>query len=234
MAGKKICLVTGAAGAVGQQLAAELVNAGRKVIAVGEPEDTFRLDVLQKRDISVTTALPVTPELFKKHDVQFCFGDIGDISFLASIFSNAVQNKLEIEYVFHLSANRLVQKTSPAAYHPEFAATANVLEVVRAYWQSHKETFKGFFFAADNDKAGAKTESMISRLQEKDNFPAVIFKDDTAPVGSGYKGRTALASLYRVVTPFAPSLSWNTSEESDEDYTRRLLHAVRQEIEKAD
>lgn len=225
MAGRKICLVTGAAGVVGQQLAAELVNAGRKVIAVGEPEDAFRLDVLQKRDISVTTALPVTPELFKKHDVQFCFGDISDISFLASIFSNAVQNKLEIEYVFHLAANRAIQKTSPAAYHPEFAATANVLEVVRAYWQSHKETFKGFFFAADNDKTSAKTESMIVRLQEKDNFPALIFKDETAPVGSGYKGRTALASLYRVVTPFAISGKWESADTEDR-FASRLLRAV--------
>lgn len=231
MAGSKICLITGSAGQVGQQLAAELVNAGRKVIAIGETEDSFRLDVLQKRDISVTTALPATPELFKKHDVQFCFGDISDISFLASIFANATQNKLEIEYVFHLSANRLVQKTSPAAYHPEFGATANVLEVVRAYWQSHKETFKGFFFVSDNEKSNAKTETMINRLQEKDNFPAIIFKDENAPVGSGYKGRTALASLYRVVSPFASTLNWNTNEESDDDYVRRLLHAVRQEIE---
>lgn len=231
MAGMKVCLITGAAGEIGQQLAAELVAEGRKVIALGEPEDSFRLDVLQKRDISVTTALPVTTALFKKHDVQFCFGDISDISFLASVFSNAVQNGLEIEFMFHLSANRAIQKSSPAAYHPGFAATANVLEVVRAYWQSHQNTFKGFFYAAEKDKkSNAKNVAMINRLKEKENFPAIVFTDETAPVGSGYKGRTTLASLYRVITPFTSSLSWENEEETDSAYIRRLLHAVRQEL----
>ncbi len=235
MAGMKVCLITGAAGEIGQQLAAELVAAGRKVIALGEPEDSFRLDVLQKREISVTTALPVTTALFKKHDVQFCFGDISDISFLASVFSNAVQNNLEIEFVFHLSANRSIQKSSPAAYHPGYIATANVLEVVRAYWQSHQKTFKGFFYTAESDrKSDAKTEAMLNRLKEKEGFPAVIFSDETAPVGSGYKGKTALASLYRVITPFTSSLSWKNESETENNYIRRLLHAVRKELEKAD
>lgn len=230
MAEVKVCVVTGAASLIGQHIVAELVAAKHKVIALGDPADTFMPDVLTKRRIKINTALPVTAASFKKHDVQFCFGDISDISFLASVFSGAVQNEIKLEYVFHLSANKAIQKSAPAAYHPEFIATANVLEVVRAYWQEHKETFKGFFYAAENNAKSGKVETMLNKLQEKDGFPSVVFKDDNLPVGSGYKGRTSLASLYRVLTPFSVSCKWESTDNED-GYINRITRAVTRLLE---
>ena len=232
MAGVKVCLVTGAASLIGQHIVAELVTAKHKVIALGDPADTFMPDVLTKRRIKINTALPVTAASFKKHDVQFCFGDVGDISFFASLFSGAAQNEIELEYVFHLSANKAIQKSAPAAYHPEFIATANVLEVVRAYWQGHKATFKDFFYAAENNAKSGKIETMLNKLQEKDGFPSVVFKDDNLPVGSGYKGRTSLASLYRVLTPFSVSCKWESADNED-GYINRITRAVTRLLEPA-
>lgn len=233
MAKVKVCVVTGAASLIGQHIVAELVAAKHKVIALGDPADTFMPDVLTKRKIKINTALPVTASSFKKHDVQFCFGDIEDISFLATVFSGVVQNEIELEYVFHLSANEVIQKTSPAAYHPEFIATANVLEVVRAYWQEHKETFKGFFYAAENNTKSGKVEAMLNKMHEKDGFPAIVFKDDNVPVGAGYKGRTSLASLYRVLTPFAISNKWESTDTED-NYVNRITRAVTRLLDTAE
>ena len=91
MAEVKVCLVTGAASLIGQHIVAELVAAKHKVIALGDPNDTFMPDVLTKRRVKINTALPVTAASFKKHDVQFCFGDISDISFLASFFRRSAK-----------------------------------------------------------------------------------------------------------------------------------------------
>lgn len=226
MAEVKVCLVTGAASLIGQHIVAELASAGHKVIALGDPADTFMPDVLTKRRIKVTTALPVTAASFKKNNVQFCFGDISDISFLASVFSSVAQHDIVIEYVFHLSANAAIQKSSPAAYHPEFIASANVIEVVRAYWQGHKESFKGFFYAAENNAKSGKVETMLKGMQKKDDFPVEIFKDEDAPVGAGYKGRTSLASLYRVLTPFAVSNKWESADDTEDHYINRITRAV--------
>lgn len=232
MAEVKVCLVTGAASLIGQHIVAELVAQKHKVIALGDPSDTFIPDVLTKRRIKINTALPVTAASFKKHDVQFCFGDISDISFLASVFSAAVQNEIKLEYVFHLAANKAIQKSAPAAYHPEFIATANVLEVVRAYWQEHKKTFKGFFYAAENNAKSGKIETMLNKLYEKDNFPVEIFKDENQTLGAGYKGRTSLASLYRVLTPFAVSNKWE-SKDNEDCYISHITRAVNRLFETA-
>lgn len=229
---EKVCLITGAAGTIGQHLVAELVAQKHKVIALGDPADTFSPDILQKKRIRVTTALPITSASFKKHDVQFCFGDIGDISFLASIFSTASANGIEIEYFFHLSANATIQKTSPFAYFPAFSATANVLEVVTAYWQSHKKQFKGFFYVAENGKkSSAKIEETINRLSENKGFPATVYKEMEKTVGAGYKGATKLSSLYRVMTPFATPIQWDTPKEDDKANIRRLIRSIRQFME---
>jgi len=226
MAEVKVCLVTGAASLIGQHIVAELAGAGHKVIALGDPADTFMPDVLTKRRIKVTTVLPITAASFKRHNVQFCFGDISDISFLASVFSGVAQNDIAIEYVFHLSANAAIQKSSPAAYHPEFIASANIIEVVRAYWQGHKESFKGFFYAAENNAKSGKVETMLKGMQKKDDFPVEIFKDEDVPVGAGYKGRTSLASLYRVLTPFAVSNKWESADDTEDHYINRITRAV--------
>lgn len=230
MAEVKVCVVTGAASLIGQHIVAELVAAKHKVIALGDPADTFMPDVLKKRRIKVNTALPVTAASFKGYNVQFCFGDVSDISFLASVFSNAALNDIAIEYVFHLSANAAIQKSAPAAYHPEFIATANVLEVVRAYWQGHKDSFKGFFYAAENNGKSGKVETMLNKLKEKDAFPATVFKDENQPLGAGYKGRTSLASLYRVLTPFAVSNQWKSTDTED-NYINRITRAVKKQLE---
>ena len=233
MAEVKVCLVTGATGPIGQNIVAELVAANHKVIALGDPSDAFSPDILMKRQIKVTTALPVKAALFKKNDVQFCFGDVSDISFLASIFSTADKNDVKIEYVCHLAANKAIQKSAPSAYHPEFSATANVLEVVRAYYQAHKESFKCFFYAAENNSKSEKIETMLAKLKEKDSLPSVVFKDDNAPVGAGYKGQTSLAKLYRVLTPFGISNTWN-AEADDDNYTRRIIRAIRKMMENSE
>lgn len=230
MAEIKVCLVTGATSLIGQHIVAELVASKHKVIALGDPTDMFMPDVLTKRRIKINTALPVTAASFKKHSVQFCFGDVRDISFLASIFSGFAQNNIVVEYVFHLSANKAIQKSSPQSYHPEFIASANVLEVVRAYWQGHKDTFKGFFYAAENNAKSGKVETMLNKLKQKDNFPSVVFKDETTPLGAGYKGRTSLASLYRVLTPFAVSCKWE-SRDTEDNYISRITRAVNRLIE---
>ena len=179
----------------------------------------------------VTTALPISSEQYKKHDVQFCFGDMGDISFWASIFSAADKGNIEIEYLFHLTANKLIQKHSPAAYHPEYGAAVNLLEVTRAYWQEHKKTFKFFFYAADvGKKVSRQVEKLITQIQEKDNFPAVVYY--TSPVtmiGNGYTGKNAFSSLYRVILPFKPSvnpLTWKKDADDELSYIAGLKKAT--------
>lgn len=236
---QKVCLVTSSAGAVGQHIILSLVSAGYKVLALGEPTDNFSPDVLTKRNIKVTTALPATASTFKKFDVQFYFGDISDISFLASIFATAEKNGISIEYVFHLSANSMIQKTSPAAYHPDFGATANILEVTRAYWQSNKDTLKCFFYVPDSaDKNTTKIETMINRSIEKEGFPAVIYKDEAQKtIGSGYKGKTPLSSLYRIVMPIGmpkPKLETHkpiTYEFDEKSYIRKLIYAIKKVLD---
>lgn len=229
MAETKVCLVTGAAGYAGQKILSTLVKNHHKVLALGEPEDTLSFDVLKKSSIKVTTALPVTAASFKKHDVQFCFGDIGDISFLASIFASAKENGINIEYAVYLSANAVLQKASPNAYHPDFAAAANMLEVTAAYWQSNKQTFKGFLYASDGNKKSLKAENMLSRLVEKENFPAVIHKPEV-DIASNYKGKTQLSMLYRLIAPFgAPAMPippQSAAVSSEEMYINSLSREV--------
>ena len=240
MSKQKVCLVTGAAGTVGQHLVANLVANGCKVIALGEAIDTFTPDILQNRHIKITTALPISAEVFTKNDVQFCFGDIGDISFLASVFNAADIGNIEIELAFHLSAHKLIQKNSPAAYHPNFGASANVLEVALAYWQSHKQTFKGFFYAAENGNRTVKqVEKMIKKIQDREDFPAVVYHAEIlSDITKGYQGRTSLSSLYRFIspvkTPIIPtSMTWKTEADSELNYIaglKRVTEKVLAEI----
>ena len=63
---QKVCLVTSSAGAVGLLIILSLVSSGYKVLALGEPTDSFSPDVLTKRNVKVTTALPATASTFKK------------------------------------------------------------------------------------------------------------------------------------------------------------------------
>ena len=231
MVKEKVCMVTGAAGTVGQHLLSHLVARGYKVLAIGETADDFLPEILNNRHIKVTTALPICTEQYKKHDVQFCFGDMGDISFWASIFSAADKGNIEIEFLFHLTANKLIQKHSPAAYHPEYGAAVNLLEVARAYWQEHKKTFKGIFYAADSGKKVSKqVEKLIEMMREKDNFPAVIYHPyPVTMIGSGYKGNTSFSSLYRVIMPFKTptnSLTWKKEADDELSYIASLKRAT--------
>lgn len=230
---QKVCIVTGAGGTVGQHLVANLVTNGYKVVALGEAIDSFTPDILQNRHIKITTALPVSAEMLKSYDVQFCFGDISDISFLASVFNAADIGNIEIELVFYLSAHKLIQKEAPAAYHPNFGASANVLEVALAYWQSHKQTFKGFFYAAENGNRTTKqVEKLIKKIQARETFPAVIYQAEAlSNIAGGYKGRTSLSSLYRFIspvkTPVIPTvISWKTEADSELSYIAGLKRAT--------
>jgi len=238
MAKETVCLVTGAAGTVGQHLVASLVANGYKVLALGEVSDIFAPEVLKNRNIKITTALPVSATQFKKHDVQFCFGDISDISFLASVFAAADKGDIAIEFLFHLSANQLIQKSSPAAYHPEYGDTVNVLEVSRAYWQSHKNEFKGFFYAADTGKKSARQiEQLIKKTSEKDNFPVVVYHAERLEnIGGGYMGRTSLSSLYRFISPIKSpvmpiNMEWKKEADNELTYIAGLKRAVEKVLE---
>ena len=68
---QKVCLVTGAAGTIGQHLLSHLVSSGYKVLALGEVTDSFFPEVLKNKKIKITTALPISAEQYKKYDIQF-------------------------------------------------------------------------------------------------------------------------------------------------------------------
>lgn len=235
---QKVCLVTGAAGQIGQRVLLNLVSKGKKVLALGEVDDIFSPNVLKNNHVKINTALPVTDKSFNKHDIQFCFGDLSDISFLASIFSSADSNNIEIEYVIHLSANSEIQKTSPHAYHPDFGDTINLLEVARAYWQAHPKSFKKFFFASDSsNKVNDKIIKMMEKISKNDGFPTKIYNEDVAtPIGSNYNGSTPLSALYRLITPVKafPTRTQNTqlsAKKSSKQYITSLIGAISHTID---
>ncbi len=231
----KVCLVTGATGFIGQHMVADLVASGRKVLAVGEPEDAFCAAILNDRRIRTTTALPISAAAFKKYDVQFCFGDIADISFLASIFATAENRGLDVEFVLHFAACATIQKAleMPAAtWRTNYNGTANILETSHAYWQGHRDAFKGFFYAStdkvygegsskayretddlkptDNpyDSSKAKADELVRAIAKKDNFPAVIYRFcNVYGPGDYHKSRVVPGTLYRLMyTGTAPVL----------------------------
>lgn len=233
---EKVCLVTGAAGLVGQRVILSLVQENKKVLALGEPDDVFAPSVLKTNRIPINTSLPVTPKSFKKYDVQFCFGDLSDISFLASIFSSAQTNNIEIEYVIHLTANKDIQASSPKAYHPDFGDTVNLLEVTRAYWQSHQDVFKGFFFAKDtNSQDSQKIEKMMQSISEKSGFPIEVYSSQKEQeIGSAYNGKTPISLLYRFITPIKHNLTLKNNSNmqvANKKQSSSLLGAIKHFIE---
>ena len=217
----KVCLITGATGFVGQFILNGLVLSGRKVVALGDSEEAFAPLVKNNRMIKATSVLPITAAAFKEHNVQFCFGDIADISFLASIFNTASKAGIEIEFVLHLAA---VKKGRRAVAGD---GTANLLEVCRAYWQSNPDTFKGFFYAAGEG-------DIVRKFSHKDGFPVKFyqlrhsFAENTAATPSGGE------NLYRLFTPvdipFLKKYQERTvgkrAAVSDNDYVRELSQAV--------
>lgn len=216
----KVLLVTGATGTIGQHLLSFLVSKGYKIIALGEGADSFSPEILNNKHVKITTALPISKEQFKKYDIQFCFGDTSEISFLASVFATADKNDLEIEFIFHLAANQLLQKHSKASYHPEYGDIANILEVTNAYWQEHKKTLKGFFYVADsNNHASKQIEELINKMTRKESFPIIIYKPRLlSDVVGNYQGSTSLASLYRFLSPVkAPVMSMAWKKEADDE-----------------
>lgn len=106
----KVCLVTGATGFIGQHMLAELAAAGRKVLALGKPEEVFCTAVLQDAGIRTAAAFPVSAAAFAKSDVQFCFGDVADGKFIESVFAAAEKGGMDIEFVLHFAACATIQK----------------------------------------------------------------------------------------------------------------------------
>lgn len=98
----KVCLVTGATGFIGQHMLAELAAAGRKMLALGKPEEVFCTAVLRDAGIRTAAAFPVSAAAFAKSDVQFCFGDVADGKFIESVFAAAEKGGMDIEFVLHL------------------------------------------------------------------------------------------------------------------------------------
>lgn len=184
---QKVCLITGATSFVGQEILNELVQSGRKVLALGDSEDAFSPLLANNKIIKATSALPIRAEAFKEHNVQFCFGDVADISFLASIFNTASKSGIEIEFVLHLAA---VKKGRQAIMGD---GTANLLEVCRAYWQSNPESFKGFFYAAGEG-------DIIRKFSQKDGFPVKFYKLRSS-FAENKANEEAAENLYRLFTP---------------------------------
>lgn len=152
--------------------------------------------------------------------MQFCFGDIADISFLASIFNTAAKNGIEIEFVLHLAAVRKGRRAVSSD------GTANLLEVCRAYWQSNPDTFKGFFYAAGEG-------DLMRKFSQKDGFPVKFYQLRHSFAENGGKSDTG-ENLYRLFTPVdIPFLKKYQSRSvgksapvSDNDYIRELSQAV--------
>lgn len=217
---QKVCLITGATGFVGQYILNELIASGRKVLALGDSEDAFSPLAANNRLIKATSALPISAAAFKEHNVQFCFGDIADISFLASIFNTAAKNGIEIEFVLHLVAVRKGRRAVSSD------GTANLLEVCRAYWQSNPDTFKGFFYAAGEG-------DLMRKFSQKDGFPVKFYQLRHSFAENGGKSDTG-ENLYRLFTPVdIPFLKKYQSRSvgksapvSDNDYIRELSQAV--------
>lgn len=217
---QKVCLITGATGFVGQYILNDIVSSGRKVLALGESEDAFSPLLANNNRIKATSALPITAAAFKEYNVQFCFGDVADISFLASIFNTASKGGIEIEFVLHLAA---VKKARMAVAGD---GTANLLEVCRAYWQSNPDIFKGFFYAAGEG-------DLIRKFSHKEGFP-VKFYQLRHSFAENQNAAVSSAGLYRLFTPvdipmlkkYQVSSAESRSFVSDNDYVKELSQAV--------
>ena len=83
------------------------------------------------------------------------------------------------------------------------------MEVTRAYWQSHQDIFKGFFFAKDaNNKDSQKIENMMQSVSEKSGFPIEIYSPKKEQeIGTTYNGKTPVSLLYRFITPIKHNLT---------------------------
>lgn len=200
MAKQKVAILTGISQKSGEEILKKLVKSNRKVIVLGDISENFSFDNKENANLKVTTELPVTAATFEENDVQFSFGDMSDISFLAAVFTQARKNDLEIELVCHLS-----DTSAKEATHFSFGDTINLLEIVKAYWQSNKETFKCFFYAADEKNTAAlKVEKMLNAASKKENFPAKVFikrnQREDKPV------------LYRLFSPLALPKEENKAE----------------------
>ncbi len=217
----RVCLMTGATGSVGQYILNELVLSGRKVLALGDSEEASSPLVKNNHVIKATSALPITATAFKEYNVQFCFGDIADISFLASIFNTTAKVGIEVEFVLHLAS---VRKGRKAVTND---GTVNLLEVCRAYWQSNPDTFKGFFYAAGEG-------DVVRKFAHKDGFPVKFyqlrhsFAENSHPVASNGE------NLYRLFTPvdipFLKKYQERTVSKStavsNNDYVKELSRAI--------
>ena len=179
----KVCLVTGVSGFIGQHILASLVATGHKVLALGDATEEFSPSILAEQNIKITTALPISSQSFKHNDVQYCFGDIADISFVASIFATAENRGIDIEFVLHLAccSDHKINKLKNAQINlNNYNGTANILETAHAYWQDHDNVLKGFFLASDYQNSTPEAtdtavKKLIHNVTDKDGFPTVIF-----------------------------------------------------------
>lgn len=217
----KVCLITGATGFVGQYILNELVASGRKVLALGDSEEAFAPLAENNRLIKATSALPISAAAFKEHNVQFCFGDVADISFLASIFNTASKAGIEIEFVLHLAAVKKARRPVMGD------GTANLLEVCRAYWQSNPEMFKGFFYAAGEG-------DVVRKFSAKDGFPVKFYQLRHSFAENNAQAPVKGENLYRLFTPvdipfmkkYQERSVGKTAAVSDNQYIKELSQAV--------
>ena len=203
MATQKVTILTGISQKSGNEILKKLVKSNRKVIVLGDIAENFSFADKGANALKVTTELPVTAATFQDNDVQFSFGDMSDISFLAAVFTQAHKNGLEIELVCHIS-----DITAESSAHFSFGDTINLLEIVKAYWQSNQDTFKCFFYAADaQNPAASKIEKLLNSAIKKEHFPAKIYIKR--------KPLKAAPTLYRLFSPLTlPKVTDTQPEDS--------------------
>ena len=165
----KVCLVTGATGFIGQHMLAELAAAGRKVLALGKPEEVFCTAVLRDAGIRTAAAFPVSAAAFAKSDVQFCFGDVAHGKFIESVFAAAEKGGMDIEFVLHFAACATIQKAQEngrEAWRTNYDGTRNVLAAALRRWQRHDSSFRGFFYASTDKVYGEGSRSSYHESDE--------------------------------------------------------------------
>ena len=102
----KVCLVTGAAGFIGQHLVSKLSGDGYNVIAIDKNRDYLPL-IFKENNIKIKET---TESNVSKGTVIFRYGDIADKDFIRGLFEDIEKCGSEIHFIFHLAACATIQE----------------------------------------------------------------------------------------------------------------------------
>jgi len=149
--GKKIVIVTGAAGFIGSHVAYELLKRGDRVIGVDEMNDYYDISI-KKAAVSSLVPFP---------DFTMYYGDICDYDFIANVFK--VENPT---HVCHLAARAGVRPSIDDPYiyvHSNVEGTTRMLDLSRLY------QVENFVFASSSSVYGSSTKDVLSEADAVDN-----------------------------------------------------------------